>query len=80
MSEFPKCPNNVKKRGCERSDIRLLGENEEAWTFTCGTCELIWVVSKPSSAARGKFRAAEEKLRQEAERRHKHESRPLYFT
>jgi hypothetical protein len=80
MAEFPKCPNFTKKRGCEKSDIKLLGENEDAWTFRCATCELIYVCSKPSSKARGQFRAQEEKLRQEAERRKKHDSRRMIFT
>lgn len=80
MAEFPKCPNYVKKRGCEKSDLKLLSENTDAWTFTCGTCEIIWVVSKPASAERGKFRAAEEKLRKQAEQRRKHNSRTVFFT
>jgi hypothetical protein len=79
MAEFPKCPNFTKKRGCDRSDIKLIGENEEAWTFRCGTCTLVWVVSKSNSIHRGKLRAHEEKLRKEAEARRARDKRTKIF-
>ena len=80
MSEFPQCPNHVKKRGCTRSDIFLLNESSDHWTFRCRTCELIWVVSRPAQAARSKFRVAEERLRKKTEERRRREGRPVYFT
>jgi hypothetical protein len=80
MSALPKCPNFVKRRGCERSDLTLIGENEEGWTFRCGTCELIWVCSKPKSIQHGKLRNQEEQLRKQAEARRAREKAPKYFT
>lgn len=80
MARLPDCPNFVRKRGCSRSDIRLKGEGPDHYTFQCGTCELIWVVSKPTEVAASKFRVEEEKLRQEAIRRRQRESRPRWFT
>ena len=80
MPDLPKCPNFVRKRGCPRSEIQLLGENEDAWTFRCSACELIWVCSKPNSIMGGKERAAQEQLRKEAEMRRLRDSRTIYFT
>ena len=80
MPELPKCPNFEKKRGCERSDLKLVGENEHAWTFHCNTCLLDWVVSKPSSIKSGKMRAQEEESRKQAEMRRDREKKAKYFT
>lgn len=79
--EFPQCPNFIKKRGCTRSRLRLLAENEDSWTFTCDTCGLeAWVVTKPTANARAALRRDEERIRQEAVRRRQHDSRTRYFT
>jgi hypothetical protein len=75
VAELPKCPNFVKRRGCAKSDIKLVGENEEAWSFRCATCELIWICSKPKSIQSGKLRAQEEKLRKEMEARRAREKK-----
>lgn len=77
--ELPSCPNFTRKRGCEKSAIRLMGETDEAWTLTCSTCEVIWVCSKPKSIERGKYRAAEERLRKEAEARRAREKKARIF-
>lgn len=79
MSELPKCPNFTKSRGCERSDLKLMGENELGWTFHCNTCKLTWVVSKPNSIKSGKLRAEEEKYRKEMEARRAREKRKRIF-
>jgi hypothetical protein len=80
VAELPKCVNFIKKRGCEKSAIRLASENEDHWVFECETCHLMNVVSKPPASKRGQFRAAEEKMRKEAERRRARESRKVFFT
>jgi len=80
MAALPTCPNFAKKRGCASSKLRIIGEGDDFWTFHCDTCSLDWVVSKPASTERAKFRKAEETLRQQAERRRAHEKRPIYYT
>jgi hypothetical protein len=58
MPEVPLCVNFIKKRGCERSDVKLTKETPEAWCFTCATCELLQVVSKDSIKDKSKFELA----------------------
>ena len=78
--ELPKCVNFVKKRGCDRSDIILRGEGEDHWQFHCRTCKLVWVVSKPTAAVRGRLFKQEDDMRKKAEALRRRDSRPLYFT
>jgi hypothetical protein len=79
MAELPQCPNFVRKRECNKSDIRLLGEQDDAWTLNCKTCGVIWVVSKPHSVHRAKYRKHEEQLRREAEARRAREKKAKIF-
>jgi len=45
---IPICPNHREsKQVCERSDLRLHGESDQAFMFVCHTCKLLWSVSKP---------------------------------
>lgn len=53
--ELPLCPNFILKRGCERSDMMLLGEGDDYWTFHCRTCKLVHVVSKQGVQDKSKF-------------------------
>ena len=77
--EMPLCPN-FKKGRCEKSQVILQKEGEDFWSMLCQTCELTFVTSKPTAAARSKLRNAEEKMRKEAERRRARESRKVFFT
>lgn len=78
---FPDCPNYTKRRGCTKSRLRLLGETDDSWTFTCETCGLeAWVVTKPTANARAQLRRDEERLRVAAEQRRKHDARTRFFT
>lgn len=44
---LPTCPNHREsKEVCPRSDLRLHGENEQAFMFVCHTCKLLWAESK----------------------------------
>jgi hypothetical protein len=52
--KLPNCPN-VREGVCERSMLRLLGEDEQSWVFTCASCHLIWKVSKPRTAERARY-------------------------
>jgi cytochrome c5 len=53
---IPNCPNNSKSTAiCERSQLRLYGENEQSFLFTCLTCKLLWAVSKPKTKDRAKW-------------------------
>ena len=44
--DIPVCPNHQEHR-CERSELRLIGESEQAFLFHCFCCKLYWAVSKP---------------------------------
>lgn len=53
---LPLCPN-FRQHVCERSAIRLLGENDNAWLFTCATCSLFWAVTKDRTKDKGRYEA-----------------------
>jgi hypothetical protein len=60
---LPTCPN-FRDRTCERSALRLVGENEYSYAFYCATCKLIWAVSKPRSKERGRYEAQLARIQQ----------------
>ena len=67
--DIPVCPNHKEKR-CERSELRLMGENDQAFLFHCTCCKLIWAVSKPREKASARWvnRMKQVKQLTEAER------------
>lgn len=46
---LPVCPDFRERKGCERSELRLLGENGESYVFLCACCKLVWMVTKPKT-------------------------------
>ena len=53
---IPVCPNHAKSRAlCERSQLRLLGDNDHCYVFTCACCNLLWSVSKDHTKARAQW-------------------------
>jgi len=53
---IPICPN-FRQGVCERSELRLMGENDDSFLFTCSVCNLFWAVSKPRTKERGCWEA-----------------------
>lgn len=79
MSAIPQCPNNRQSTGiCERSELRLLGENENSFIFTCACCSLLWAVSRPQSKERGQWEAQMRRIQQASEREREKASRKAY--
>jgi hypothetical protein len=70
MAELPLCPN-FRDRSCERSEQRILKEDDKHWTFLCVCCQSIWVVSKPHEKARARLEVEAQRIKEanEAERR-----------
>lgn len=54
MADLPLC-RNFLEGSCERSDQILLAETDAAWTFGCGTCRSVWVVTKPRERAKARY-------------------------
>lgn len=68
MADIPRCPNNRQSTTiCERSELRLVGENDNSFLFTCSTCSLLWAVSKDKTKERGQWEANIRKVQQASE-------------
>lgn len=76
--QLPSCPN-VKEGACDESRLRLLGEDELSYVFTCACCHLIWKVSKPRTAERAKYELAAERVQKASERERELARRTKYF-
>lgn len=62
---IPTCPNHKKSTAiCERSELRLMGENETSFLFTCSTCNLFWAVTKPKAKEQGRWESQMRKVQQ----------------
>ena len=55
MAEIPNCPNSVNHGGCWKSDVFIEKEAEDAWSFRCRTCRVLFVVSKDGVRDKSKF-------------------------
>lgn len=55
MANLPQCPNFLEKKGCQRSELKLAGENQKFYTFFCNCCKLMWVWSKPRERAAARY-------------------------
>lgn len=75
---LPTCPN-VRERYCERSDLRLLGEDEYSWSFMCATCKLLWKVSKPRTKEKAQYENRIERVQKASEREREQARRTKYF-
>jgi len=67
MAEIPFCARSIKNRGCEKSDVRLTGETEDAWVFQCFSCKAVQVVSKDGVRDKNKFELAAQRKREAEE-------------
>ena len=76
---LPICPNYKEGKGCERSELRLLGENEQSFMFTCGCCHLLWAVSKPRTAAAARWENRIRQVKQATDRERELAARPKVF-
>lgn len=75
---LPTCPN-VRDGACEESRLRLLGEDELSWVFTCACCHLIWKVSKPRTKERARYENQVARVQKATERERELASRTKYF-
>jgi hypothetical protein len=80
MAEFPICRNFKEHRGCSRSQVVMLGEGDDHYTFRCETCRLEFVCSKTNAIARSALLAQQENLRRRMESRRRHDSGRKIFT
>lgn len=65
---IPRCPNNKQSASiCERSELRLLGENEKSFLFTCSTCSLFWSVTKDKTKDQGRWEAQMRRIQKASE-------------
>ena len=48
---LPTCPN-VRDGACERSELRMAGEDEHSWFFVCVNCNLLQAEHPPSAKLR----------------------------
>ena len=54
MPELPKCQNFVEGT-CERSDVYISKETDDAFVFACRTCKSINVWPKSKAEGAGKY-------------------------
>lgn len=78
MAELPVCPN-VKEGVCHRSELRLSGENESAWFFTCATCFLFWQVTKPRIKDQARWQNKVDKVQKISDHERELSKRTKYF-
>ena len=65
---LPECPNHKRSKVlCERSAIRLMGENDDSFQLTCATCNLFWAITKPKTKERGRYEAQMRRIQQASE-------------
>ena len=76
--EMPKCRNAVKFSDHE-SDMRLIGEQSDAWVFQCKRCELVQVISKDGVQDKSKFELAAKRKAEAEEVRRRWEKRKRIF-
>ena len=74
---LPICPN-YRDQVCERSQIRLLGENDASYLFTCATCNLFWAVSKPKTRDKGAWEARMSRIQKATEEEARRAGRRAY--
>lgn len=75
---LPSCPN-VKDGVCERSELRLVGENDKAWFFHCITCKLCWTVSKPRGSAEARYRNQVDRVKRASDQEISEAKKTKYF-
>ena len=76
---LPVCPNHKQSASiCERSALRLLGENDHSWIFTCSTCHLLWSISKPKTKDRAKYENQMRRVQRASEVERERASRRVY--
>lgn len=74
---IPICPN-VKTGGCEKSNLRILGENFDAFVFCCSTCGLLWSVTKPKTKDKARWENKVRRIQQASDRERDLAMRPRY--
>lgn len=80
MADLPLCPNFLKRDGtCDRSELRLLGEGPQAFSFMCNCCQLLWMVSKPKTKEAAKYFNQIDKVKKATEEERERARRPLLF-
>jgi len=72
---LPQCPNSLEAK-CERSELRLLGENEQSFMFVCHTCKLLWAVSKEKNKQSARWHNRARKIEELTERERQRERLP----
>ena len=68
MANIPRCPNNKHSTAiCGQSRLRLLGENDTSFVFTCSGCSLVWAVSKPKTKDKARWENQVRKVKNASE-------------
>lgn len=75
---IPDCPNSLEQK-CERSDLRLHGENETSFLFVCHTCTLLWSVSKKKTQSGARWHNQLRKVKQLTDLERERQALPKNF-
>jgi len=76
---IPRCPNNAKSTAiCEQSKLRLLGETDTSFLFTCACCGLLWSISKPKTKAAARWENQVRKVQEASNIERQRSQRRLY--
>src|ERR1035438_1825195 len=77
--KIPECPNHKQSTSiCAESRLRLLGETETSFLFTCNCCGLLWSVSKPNTKAAARWENQCRRVQQATEIERQRASRKAY--
>lgn len=76
---LPECPDHKEGKGCERSELRLLGENRESYVFLCACCKLVWMVTKTRTKEGARYANHIKKVKQATEAERAEAARPKVF-
>jgi hypothetical protein len=75
VADLPCCPNSKEGR-CDRSALRLLGEDDKVFRFYCSTCSLMWMVSKPRHQKEARWINQAKRVREASQRERELAARP----
>jgi cytochrome c5 len=75
--KLPLCPN-YRDGSCERSEIRVMGEHQDSYLFTCACCHLLWAVSKPRTQDRARWENSMKRVQKASELEREQARRPRY--
>ena len=76
---IPTCPNHAKSSLiCEQSRLRLLGENDVAFQFTCACCGLLWAVTKDRTKQAARWENQVRRVREASDVERERAARKVY--